>query len=153
MEITRIEKNEILQGFTFYTTKEVYLLVYDNDFWYSNIKYRGHCSIGSPNQNVNAIAFEDAIDLQNFISTNNLVKYEYTPTWDENWHEDTEKRIILTLEDNAILLQNVPELAVYMKEEELTSYIEGNYIYVYVNWIEEEHLPILQNFNAIIENK
>jgi hypothetical protein len=81
-----------------------------------------------------------------------LEGFTYTQTWKDSdiiewvteklkdyeiksdWHEATEKRIILTFEDNAKLLKDVPELAVYIKENEINTYID-NFIYIYVNYL------------------
>jgi hypothetical protein len=143
IEITRHEKDGVLQGFTFYTVTPVILLVHDNDYWYSNTKYRGHCSVGAPNANSIATAFETQQEVDDFIAVNNLIKFgeQYA-----DWHEETVLRIIMHNNDIAKLLKDHPTFSGYYDH----TIVEGNYSYIYLNWLEQEHEDLLiNNYNAI----
>ena len=145
----RIEKNGVLQGYTVWSETPIVLLTYDETYYYNKAVYRGHCSVGVIHQTVECVAV-DSIEAANlYISENGLVKYDGTLT---EWHESTSKRIIMSLQDKAEMLRHVPELAVYLKENNIQSYIEGGFIYIYVNFLYEEHEAILLNYNAIIQD-
>lgn len=144
----RIIINGILQGYTVYSATPITLLTYDTMYYYNKALYRGHCSVGVAHETVECVAFEEIQEADNFISSNNLTKYDGL---NKEWHEQTEKRIILTLEDNAKLLKDVPELAVYIKMNNINSYID-NFIYIYVNYLIPEHEQLIINYNGTIQD-
>lgn len=67
------------------------------------------------------------------------------------WHEEDKSiQIALTLEQNTDLAIDVPEIAMYRKEHNISSYREGNVIYSYVNWLLDEHRALLTRYGANI---
>lgn len=69
------------------------------------------------------------------------------------WHDITcSKQIILSYEQNLSLLSQYPEFGVYIKTNDINTVIENNYVYIYVNYILEDHLAILNGFGAIIND-
>ena len=68
------------------------------------------------------------------------------------FHEQTEKRIILGLLDNTRLIQDVPELGVYLKQNNINSYIDGQFVYIYVNYILTEHETLIISYNGTIQD-
>ena len=72
----------------------------------------------------------------------------------ELWHEsDCKIQIIMSFENNILMLQQYPEFAVYVKTNNIKSYIVENYVYLYVNYILDEHRYLLTMFGAIINEK
>ena len=70
-----------------------------------------------------------------------------------NWHFGLDIQVILTYEDNLKLLSEVPELAVYVRNNDIPTIIENGYMYIYANFLLEEHREILEQFNAIINER
>ena len=152
IEITRHEKEGILQGFTFYAPDQITLLVHDNELWYSKTKYRGHCSVGAVNQNVNATAFESDAAANEYINNNNLVKFgdHY-----EAWHHEKDQRIVQTKTGNIRMMIDYPELAQYPQSNGVELVESGNYVYMYANEILPEHQTLFETekYEAIIQQK
>ena len=72
----------------------------------------------------------------------------------EIWHEPNCKiQIKISFENNILMLQQYPEFAVYVKNNNINSYIVENYVYLYVNYILDEHRYLLTMFGAIIIEK
>ena len=69
------------------------------------------------------------------------------------WHFGLDVQVILTYEDNLKLLSEVPELAVYVRNNDIPTIIENGYIYIYANFLLEEHREILEQFNAVINER
>ena len=71
----------------------------------------------------------------------------------EDWHEDTEIQIYLSHIDNANMLVDYPEIGQYRKDNNITTYINDDGVYIYLNFINKEHSDIFKNYNAIINKK
>ena len=72
----------------------------------------------------------------------------------EIWHEpDYTIRFVLSLLNNALLLQQYPEFAQKVKDNNLPSYIINNNIYIYDNTVNEQNRSLLEAFGAIITIK
>ena len=72
----------------------------------------------------------------------------------EIWHEPTcIIQIKMSFENNILMLQQYPEFAVYVKSNNIKTYILENYVYLYVNYILDEHRYLLTMFGAIIKEK
>jgi superfamily I DNA and RNA helicase len=70
------------------------------------------------------------------------------------WHdENCSIQIVQSNNDCLAMLDNYPEIAVYRKENNIESIRENGFVYIYVNYLLEEHRILLENFNAIINNK
>lgn len=67
-----------------------------------------------------------------------------------DWHEDKQIQIVQSNEDLLSMLEEYPEIAVYRKENNITTYRESGRVYVYVNWILDEHRSIFENYDAEI---
>ena len=161
IEITRHETDGVLNGFTMYfnnnENKQVTLLLWDDvlGVWYSKTKYRGSCSVGVQTSSTQCNVFSEDTHIQDceaFITQNNLVKFgdHYT-----DWHEDTQIRIIQTKTGNIRMLMDIPALAQYPAANNVTVIEEGNYVYMYANFIlpEHEQLFSVDRYEAIIQNK
>ena len=72
---------------------------------------------------------------------------------EHEWHFGLDVQVILTYEDNLKLLSEVPELAVYVRNNDIPTIIENGYIYIYANFLLEEHREILEQFNAVINER
>lgn len=72
---------------------------------------------------------------------------------EHEWHFGLDIQVILTYEDNLKLLSEVPELAVYVRNNDIPTIIENGYMYIYANFLLEEHREILEQFNAIINER
>jgi hypothetical protein len=70
-----------------------------------------------------------------------------------DWHENTVIQIKISLVNNLKMISSYPELAVYIKENNIKTYIEADYVYIYVNELFDEHKQLLLAFNAEINNK
>ena len=67
------------------------------------------------------------------------------------WHEEDKKiQIILTHQANTKLVSDVPELAMYRKQNAIKSYTDENNVYVYADWLLPEHRQLLTAYGAII---
>ena len=70
------------------------------------------------------------------------------------WHDSgCTMRIKISNHNNLTLLQSYPELGMYIKMNNINSYIESNYSYMYVNYILPEHKTLLEAYGAIIITK
>ena len=70
-----------------------------------------------------------------------------------DWHEDKQIQIVQTNEDLLEMLNEFPEIAVYRKQNDIETYMESGKVYLYVNYIMDEHRAILEKFNAEINEK
>lgn len=157
IQIQRHEIGGILQGFTFYSEAPISLLIHNSKYYYSVTRYRGHCDVGAPAATVQAVAFQTSEQAQEFIAQNNLVLFVVNPA---HWHDPNASfRIVMSLSDNFRLLKMHPDFAQYVSNAGLISEEENGYIYVYVNFILEEHTQLFnylnseQGFNIQIEQK
>lgn len=70
------------------------------------------------------------------------------------WHDETcVIRVKMSNHNNLLMLQNYPELGVYIKMNGIYSIIEDGYTYIYVNTILPEHHTLLEAFGASIIQK
>ena len=67
------------------------------------------------------------------------------------WHENTDKRIVISSDDAVKLMINAKSLIDYLFNSDITAIKEGENTFVYVNWIEPEHEQILIENGAEIE--
>lgn len=61
------------------------------------------------------------------------------------WHYDFNIQLIMTYENNLKLLSDVPELAIYVRDNGIPTVIENGFVYLYVNFILPEHKAIFEN--------
>ena len=125
--------------------KLVYSLVVDNQFYYRKHKHRGTLQTSIlPSQWIVASEFES--DLQDYINDNNLLDINSVL---ENWHsehQDKQFQIILTEKQAVQLILVKPEFG-FLNETTIT---ENSYVYIYVNYIEDEDMILLESQNIII---
>ena len=70
------------------------------------------------------------------------------------WHDNTcSIRIKMSNHNNLLMLQNYPELGVYIKTNDIYSIIKDGYTYIYVNTLLPEHRYLLEMFGANIIQK
>ena len=70
------------------------------------------------------------------------------------WHESgCTIRVKMRFENNLTMLQNYPELGVYIKQSGINSFVEQGYTYIYVNYLLPEHRALLEAFGATIIEK
>ena len=62
-------------------------------------------------------------------------------------------RIKMSYVNNLAMLQNYPELGVYIKQSGINSYVDQGYTYIYVNYLLPEHQALLEAFGAQIITK
>jgi hypothetical protein len=76
-------------------------------------------------------------------------------TWYEtnDCHEDLEFQIYLTHKNNTILTKEVPAIYEYWKTNDIDTYVEDEGVYMYVNYILDEHRALLTGYGAIINEK
>jgi len=67
------------------------------------------------------------------------------------WLENTSKRIILTDSDVVKLLAENKAMVDHLFSNDITVERDGDKAYIYVNYIEAEHLAALESINATIE--
>lgn len=75
---------------------------------------------------------------------------EFLPS---DWHEDTNFQIFLTHKDNTILIKEVSAIYEYWKDNDIDTYIEDSGVYLYVNYLLDEHRTLLLSYNAVINEK
>jgi hypothetical protein len=69
----------------------------------------------------------------------------------EAWHDESQSiQIVLTLEQNTDLVTNVPEIAMYRKQNNIIVHRDEKFVYSYVNWLLEEHESLLLSYGAVI---
>jgi hypothetical protein len=155
IQIIRHEDNGVLQGFTMYfnntENKEVTMLVWDNvlKVWYSKTSYRGSCSVGvsSPDTQITVFSNDNHVEeCQDFIQSNELVKFgEHYAAW----HQQTDIRMIMHNNDIARLLKQYPAFNAFAEHTSP----DGNYSYIYLNWIEPEHENLLVNYFKAVKDE
>jgi hypothetical protein len=149
IHITRNEINGVLQGFSFYSESPIALLVHDGTNYYSITRYRGNCDVGAPSALAQAVAFQTDEEATSFIDANGLTLYNPEPA---QWHDENSAiRVILTLLQNANLLQGVPEIGLYLKQNGIIPIIDDNYVYVYLNYLHNEHRQIIEAYGGRID--
>ena len=97
--------------------------------------------------------YESEIDLGDEFYRYDLVDGVFVISRPPNgWHDDEcSIQIRLTHIDNAKMLQKYPQMASYGGV--LPCYIENDYVYLYANYITEEDIIRLTEFNAEINEK
>ena len=143
-----IEITKHTDGFTFYSPTEIILLVFDSTFWYSQTKYRGHCSVGLPSTGAQATALQTQENVDSFIASNNLVKYGVPVA---PFHEDTDFQVFLTHRNAARLAREHPAMAVYINEHEIEMHDEEEGVYFYVSRWEPGHQELVNQYATINE--
>lgn len=70
------------------------------------------------------------------------------------WHEaDKTTRVYLTLASIEAMLEAFPEMARYVVQNNITFYVQGAGVYLYVNYLLPPHMQLLTSFGAIITDK
>jgi hypothetical protein len=70
------------------------------------------------------------------------------------WHDETcSIQTLQNNEDCLAMLDAYPEIGVYRKQNNIETIRENGFVYVYVNYILDEHRTLLENFNAKITEK
>jgi hypothetical protein len=127
---------------------EIILLVFDNTFWYSQTKYYGHCSVGTPTADATAAGFQTQSDVDSFIASNNLLKYGVPIA---AFHEEKIYQIFMTYEQSSRLSEDVPEMAMYRKANNIALHREREGVYMYLNFWEEGHRELLSQYSTITD--
>lgn len=140
IEITRHEKDGVLQGFSFFSHESIMLVVFTGKVLHSVTSYRGNCDVGAPGANCQAVAFPDMAQAETFIAEEGLVS--------EGAHEfhELEKQFQVFLnKDNALRLsEEVPEMGMYRKANNINLYREPDGRYFYVDYFEPGHRELLE---------
>jgi hypothetical protein len=148
-QITRNEQDGVLMSFSVQSKTPLTLLVHDGTNYYSITRYRGNCDVGAPSALAQAVAFQTDEEAALFIDANGLTLYNPDPA---QWHDENSAiRVILTLLQNANLLQGVPELGLYLKQNGIIPIIDDNYVYVYLNYLHDEHRQIIEAYGGRID--
>ena len=131
IEITRHEKEGILQGFSFWAYPDpIIILVHMNGMWYSKTQYYGWGSFGAINQNVEVTGFETLQQADDYITQNNLIF-----AGDHMFYGDGDVTIFKTNIDS----ETSPVL---IADNQITQPGEANVIFGteqnVINWIMEE---------------
>ena len=147
MEIQRHEQNGIIQGFSFYNETEIVVLQHNEVSYFGNpTRYRGWGNFGAASADAQASAFATLQDAQDFISTNNLVKYGVPVA---PFHEDADFQVFLTHRNAAKLAREHPAMAVYINEHEIEMYDEDEGVYFYVSRWEPGHRELVNQYATI----
>jgi hypothetical protein len=72
---------------------------------------------------------------------------------EHEWHFDLEIQVIFTYEENLRLLSEVPELALYVRNNDIPTVIENGHVYIYVNYLLPEHEAIMKKYGIINTKK
>jgi len=68
---------------------------------------------------------------------------------EHEWHFDLEIQVIFSYEENLRLLSEVPELALYVRNNDIPTVIENGHVYIYVNYLLPEHEAMMKNYGTI----
>jgi hypothetical protein len=150
IEITRHEKDGILQGFQFYSPEPIVLVVFTDRVLQSVTSYRGHCEVGAPNASCQAVAFADMQQAQQFIDDNGLVSEGAHPFHDEEIDKDFQ--VFMSKDQSIAISEDMPELGVYRKQNNIRLYKEPDGVYFYVNYFEPGHREFLENYGKVTPN-
>ena len=144
LKIIRNENSEgILQGFTYMTYTPVCILQHTDIVYFNEPRmYNGVTSVGCPTPNTQATAFESEQSCLDYIQQEGLIK-EGT----HEWHRQTLLRVFLNPYDNASMLKAYPISSNYADMTE----VEADGVYVYLNFLEDEHRQIIEFFNGKVE--
>ena len=149
IEIIRHEKDGVLNGFSVINTSEskITLLIWDSSsrVYYNRIVYRGNTIFPARTNSTQANVFTGEgheQECENFIEQEELIKegvYE--------WHRQTLLRVFINHYDNAMMLKTYP---IFSNFADMTE-VEADGVYVYLNFLEDEHRQIIEGFNGRVE--
>jgi hypothetical protein len=121
----------------FIVSPTYYLSIGDNPF---------NCDVPISTQTLNFNSYPSEYDLYNeyskfFISFG----YDTKIINDVIWHiESCSIRIIFTHSDNLIFIKEMPEFAMYCKQNNIDTIIDDKYIYIYISYFENGHVYNVQ---------
>ena len=132
-----------LQGFSIWAkTEPITVLIHTDSAYLHYHTYRGWTSFGVNNPTLQATAFESEQACLDYIQQEGLLK-EGT----HEWHRQTLLRVFLNHYDNARMLKAYP---IFSNFADMTE-VEADGVYVYLNFLEEEHRQIIEGFNGRVE--
>ena len=91
--------------------------------------------------------------IERYINNNEVEISEEDENWFiqpvpiDNWYDvNCTIEIKLSYKNNLLMLQQYPELGMYIKQNNINSYIENGFVFLYVNFILPDHLYLLNMF-------